>query len=418
MVGRSNYKVPSRRLMSSKRFRESSLVRLSSAVDESGLRKGSRMREKTIALVLGTKLTSGGGFVYERALVRLLRKVGPTLGVCVRVFSFSSNLTLVEHFSGEESVVASERPLGRLERYLLFKTKGLPAPDQYFVDEGISLVYFASPNRLAKHLMQTPFIFTVWDLYHRTLPEFPEFRGREWEIRENLYSSVIPRAFHTFVDSESTKQLLGSFYGALESRVTPIGLLFESSTGRRAKSSEALPASPYFIYPAKMWPHKNHAVLLAAMANVIDQYPEAKLVFTGAPGGEAEQAINDKIAELGIRESVDRLGFVDDDFLDVLIENAVALLMPSFGVPTNIPPLQALAFGTPVIASEGHSFEARVQSQLRLVPPTTPAGWALEMRETLASQRRLSPLIFDNQTSMASIAHVVEEFFERHASWV
>lgn len=375
------------------------------------------MGKKTIALVLGTKLSSGGGFVYERALVRLLMKVGPTLGVCVRVFSFSSNLTLVEHFSGDESVVASERPLGRLERYLPLKTKGLPAPDQYFVDEGISLVYFASPNRLAKRLMQTPFIFTVWDLYHRTLPEFPEFRGREWEIREGLYSSVIPRAFHTFVDSERTKQLLGSFYGALEERVSPIGLLFDASTGRRAEGSVDLPLGPYFIYPAKMWPHKNHSVLIAAMAKVIGDYPEATLVFTGVQAGGAEQAISDQVEKLGIRENVLQLGFVDDEFLDLLIENAVALLMPSFGVPTNIPPLQALAFGTPVIASDGHLFEAPVQSRLKLVPPTMPELWASEMCEMLSNPRRFPPLIESNVTVGNAISSVIENFFSREASW-
>jgi len=375
------------------------------------------LRKKTIALVLGTKLSSGGGFVYERALVRLLRRVGPTLGVFVRVFSFSSNLTLVEHFSGEESVVASERPLGRLERYLPFKTKGLPAPDQYFVDEGISLVYFASPNRLAKRLSQTPYIFTVWDLYHRTLPEFPEFRGREWEAREGLYSSAIPRAFHTFVDSERTKQLLSSFYGALEERVSPIGLLFDSSTGRRAEGSVDLPLGPYFIYPAKTWPHKNHSVLIAAMAIVIRDYPEATLVFTGVQAGGAEQAISDKVKKLGIRENVLQLGFVDDEFLDLLIENAVALLMPSFGVPTNIPPLQALTLGTPVIASDGHLFEAPVQSRLKLVPPTMPELWASEMREMLSNPRKFPPLIQSNETAENAISSVIEDFFSREASW-
>ncbi|MCS7232042.1 MAG: glycosyltransferase [Elusimicrobiota bacterium] len=96
----------------------------------------------------------------------------------------------------------------------------------------------------------------------------------------------------------------------------------------------------YIHYPAQFRPHKNHVYILDAIKII-------KYVTYCA-------------VTLGIEKQVKYIGFVSDEDVKALYKEALALVMPTYFGPTNLPPLEAFALGTPVIYSDTPDFRAQI----------------------------------------------------------
>lgn len=380
------------------------------------------MAVRKLGLILGARPSSGGGFSYEVALRETLESICDELEISLQMFHFNNNQLFRIHRDGAIKTISEPRRerLWGVVRGLANKSRPSESDfyDRYFRSEGFELLYFASPNRLAEKIEGTPIVSTIWDLGHRDLPEFPEFRGRLWRAREALYQSTLPRSFHTFTDSESTRTRIVDIYGLVPQRVSSIGLLYESKAEVDPAVAKASPMEGrYFVYPAKKWAHKNHHVVLAALAQVLGHFPDAKLVLTGHDGSAFEDLVEERIRRWGLTDNVVDLGYVNEAELDGLVRNAVALLMPTFLGPTNIPPLHALSVGTPVIASDRHSFDGRIQESLRLVPPTSPDAWAAQMLDALRGDLRVEPIAQNRASARQEISAVLARFWMTRESW-
>ena len=66
------------------------------------------------------------------------------------------------------------------------------------------------------------------------------------------------------------------------------------------------------------------------------------------------------------------MGFVSDEQVMYLYQNAVALVMPTYFGPTNIPPLEAMALGCPVIASNKYAMPEQIGDAGLLFDPDSP----------------------------------------------
>jgi glycosyltransferase involved in cell wall biosynthesis len=111
----------------------------------------------------------------------------------------------------------------------------------------------------------------------------------------------------------------------------------------------------FFFYPAQFWAHKNHAILLRAFAEYVSLYPDYKLVLTGSDQGNLKY-IRSLSHQLKIENNVLFLDFVSIELIHTFYRNTTALVMASYLGPTNIPPIEAMELGCPVICSdiEGH----------------------------------------------------------------
>ena len=129
--------------------------------------------------------------------------------------------------------------------------------------------------------------------------------------------------------------------------------------------------APYILYTARLeHPGKNHVRLLEAFANLkrkreIPHY----LVLAGSPwfGAEAIYAATHK---LGISEYVIFAGFVPNEELPDLYAGADMFAFPSLFEGFGIPLLEAMASGTPVVASNVASIPEVVQDAGLLFKPT------------------------------------------------
>lgn len=351
---------------------------------------------------------AGGANTYESAVIRLLTEAESlgliTLSCLVprEVPNAEGSVDLSAEntypntlLSKARSVLASTGAGRLISRVLpispLAKAIRKLAPD---------LVYFASPNIHAMGLHHVPLLFTVWDLGHRELREFPEFSSkREYFLRERLYRTVLPRAINVLTDSRWTGRRLEEVYGLDADRWTSLGMAFTVSpaVNRQPPQSE----KPYFLYPAQKWPHKNHKTLLNAFAKVLKERPEARLVLIGSAKTQGVD-IDQWARDLGIGDSIDDLGFVDADTAGSLMAGASALVMPTFLGPTNLPPLEAASAGVYSVVSDVHHFDEDLSNHVSLVPANDPGRWAEEMLNAL---HREKPEAWRPNVSASDVLH-------------
>ena len=122
--------------------------------------------------------------------------------------------------------------------------------------------------------------------------------------------------------------------------------------------SKLLSKNKYFFYPAQFWAHKNHIGLIYSFKSFLTSYPGYKLVLTGSDKGTLDH-VRKTVNSLGLQDSVLFMGFVSTEEMNALYRNATSLIMASYMGPTNMPPLEAMELGCPIICSDlaGHREE-------------------------------------------------------------
>lgn len=237
----------------------------------------------------------------------------------------------------------------------------------------IDLMWFMTHNF---ELLDIPFICTVLDLEHRVHPFFPEVSvtGSTWENREQLFSTMIPRAAYVISGTEAGRQQIIDFYRPDPARVKVVPFpvsAFALEQGAEAASTLAADAGerPYLFYPAQFWPHKNHIVLLHALKLLRERHGlDLELVCCGSDKGNMA-FVQETARELEVAEQLRVLGFVARERLYELYRHAFALVYPSIFGPDNLPPLEAFAIGCPVVAARVAGAEEQLGDAALLVDP-------------------------------------------------
>ncbi|MEX0650154.1 MAG: glycosyltransferase family 1 protein [Candidatus Andersenbacteria bacterium] len=107
---------------------------------------------------------------------------------------------------------------------------------------------------------------------------------------------------------------------------------------------------PYLLYVGVWMSHKNIRRILEAFKNLILEYPDLKLVITGKPVPGYTNALQYS-RELSITDRVIFPGYVPQELLPALYAEATCFVFPSLYEGFGLPPLEAAACGTPVVAA-------------------------------------------------------------------
>ncbi|MCS6918803.1 MAG: glycosyltransferase family 4 protein [Fimbriimonadales bacterium] len=140
---------------------------------------------------------------------------------------------------------------------------------------------------------------------------------------------------------------------------------------------------PFALAVGVLQPRKNWELALVAVYFARKEYDlPLRLVLTGKPGW-ARRALDEAKRELGAREWLIETGYVPDEHLVWLYNAAEVFLYPSFYEGFGLPPLEAMACGAPVIASNGGALPEVVGSGGILLPPNEAGLWANAIRTIL-----------------------------------
>jgi glycosyltransferase involved in cell wall biosynthesis len=183
----------------------------------------------------------------------------------------------------------------------------------------------------------SPFAMTLHDVQHLDMPEF--FSPAERMLRRFTYDLAARRADLVITVSEFCRSRIVARLGVPEERVVvaPLGV---SAAFRPDKA----PRENFVLYPARRWPHKNHARLLTAMEQVRRSHPDLRLVLTGG-GADLPDA----------PDWVEQRGFVSEVELARLYRRARCMAFPSLYEGFGMPPLEAMASGCPTAVSTAGS---------------------------------------------------------------
>ncbi|WP_154677102.1 glycosyltransferase family 4 protein [Parafrankia discariae] len=238
-----------------------------------------------------------------------------------------------------------------------------------------------------------PGVVTVYDLQPFDLP------GNFSRIKTAYLRAVAPgsarRARLVITPSEFARRSVIDRFGVDPARVrtVPLGA---GAAGPGVPAAEAgrrygLPGR-WFAFNAVTAPHKNHATLLRAFAQVAEKEPEVSLVLTGGPA-QTEDAVRGDIDRLGLAGRVVRTGRIPRADMIGILRGAVALTFPSRYEGFGLPVLEAMNLGTPVLAANATALPEVVGAGGRLLEPMDVDAWAQAMLELLGDDVARTRLI-------------------------
>lgn len=109
-------------------------------------------------------------------------------------------------------------------------------------------------------------------------------------------------------------------------------------------------AERYLLSLGTIEPRKDIPTLIAAFELLAESDPELVLVIAG-PDGWGSDRVSDAIDRSPVRSRIHRPGWLDDADRDALLAGASVFVYPSIYEGFGLPPLEAIALGTPVVAT-------------------------------------------------------------------
>lgn len=194
----------------------------------------------------------------------------------------------------------------------------------------------------------------------------PSWRGRLfWNLKTRLaraaarsivtVSQAAREEIHTYLGIPRDK--ISVVFEAADARFVPVTDPAELAAMRQALKLAA--GRRRILYVGGIAPHKNLLGLVEGFARAVAApgCDDVDLVIAGDPKGDGfhsnTQQLLDRAADPGLVGRIMFTGFVPDELLPALYSDAFAVAMPAFSEGFGLPAAEAIACGTPVIATGG-----------------------------------------------------------------
>jgi glycosyltransferase involved in cell wall biosynthesis len=231
-----------------------------------------------------------------------------------------------------------------------------------------------------------PLVITVYDMIHEL---FADYLDATATIQAK--QAAIQAADVIICISESTKNDLLKYFPSVASKIVITHLASEFSSDW-AYGTEIVPDRPYFLYVgSRAKAYKNFDTLLIAFAKAASVKPDLLLCVVGAPFNAEEQQ---QIAELNLIDRIQHYHYASDTHLAKLYRCSVAFVYPSLYEGFGIPPLEAMACGTVVVAANSSSIPEVVGDAGILFEPKAVEDLADILLDLLNSPSKRDRLIF------------------------
>jgi alpha-1,3-rhamnosyl/mannosyltransferase len=240
---------------------------------------------------------------------------------------------------------------------------------------GVDLLH--SPHYVRPLFCGTPTVVTVHDCIHLLFPEYLPSR-MAWRYAHAMIGSAIRRSALIFTVSEASRSDILRFYPWADAdriQVVPNALddalLADPGEEERERVRERYQIRGRFVlYAGNIKPHKNLDRLIQAFARVRSDPGQQDLkLFIIGDEVTRYPSLRRVVEAAGVRQDVRFFGFVPDRTLAALYRMASVFAFPSLYEGFGLPPLEAMASGTPVVTSRISSLPEVVGDAAVLVDP-------------------------------------------------
>lgn len=228
------------------------------------------------------------------------------------------------------------------------------------------------------------------------------FEGAETELLLRAAGIVARDGWTVVFDTQNSLEEASKVMSLPRSFVVPLGVdhsLFrlpqDSPARDRFLRNAGLDGRRWFCTLGTLEPRKNLATAIRAFREFKQSTGDQRtsLVLAGTRGWGTD-AIDKALEEVGeYRDSIILPGFISDEELPYLYNGSMAFLFPSLAEGFGLPPLEAMASGTPVIASNASCMPEILGDAAMWVDPLDVRGWAEAMRQCADSQELRSDLV-------------------------
>jgi glycosyltransferase involved in cell wall biosynthesis len=310
----------------------------------------------------------------------------------------------LRHSANAQAV--SLRPANALLRIPL----GLPWASLRGSFDLLHVTYNAPP------LSPCPTVVTIHDISFEHYPQF--FSPRDLLILKTLVPLSARRAAHILTGSQHTRRELMDRYGLPPQKITVTSYaadeqfrpVLDPAALQAVRAKYGIGGGPFALALGNLQPRKNIARLAAAFAQAVnseqstaldrqhlavngqpsrettDDWSLATASFSLVIAGKAqwrESEVFQAVQRAGLEGRVVFPGYVDDADLPALYSAAALFVYPSLYEGFGLPPLEAMACGTPVISSNAASLPEVVGDAALLIGPTDTAALAQALRTVL-----------------------------------
>jgi glycosyltransferase involved in cell wall biosynthesis len=256
------------------------------------------------------------------------------------------------------------------------------------------------PLNIVAQTMPSPYVVTVHDLSSLI---YERLSGWRQDLRVFGMRRALTRAAGIIAVSESTRHDLESLLGIPGRSVRRIhgapDVRFLHGPGRESSSPEDRRNIleryginyPFLLYAGSIQPHKNIPRLVEAFALLRGElehhpvYGNLRLIIIGDEISRFPN-VRRTVIQSRVESTVRFLGFVPLETLRVFYESAAAFVFPSLYEGFGLPPLEAMASGTPVVVSNVTSLPEVVGDAARMVSPDNVFEIARGIREVLVDE--------------------------------
>lgn len=218
-----------------------------------------------------------------------------------------------------------------------------------------------------------PAVVTIYDVIPLLFPQGQTLLRRAYWRKELIRAAQ--RAQHIITISDTSRRDIERLLGVAAEKITVTPLAVDTDFFYRRTDAKILTQKygieyPYLISVGTLEPRKNFELLIRAYARCVPHLPH-HLLLVGKKG-MAAGGIMRTIATHNLQDRVHWLSDVPDADIPYLLSQAELFVFPSVYEGWGLPPLEAMACGTPVLVSDGGALPEVVQKAARCLPFSTP----------------------------------------------
>jgi glycosyltransferase involved in cell wall biosynthesis len=258
---------------------------------------------------------------------------------------------------------------------------------------------FHAPHYVVSPLMPCPYVVTIHDCIHLRFPQYLPNRAALLYAK-TVMTVAARRAKRVLTVSNASKQDILSYLGVPASKVEVIYNALDEQLETPPTPEDVARVrerfqltSPFILYTGNIKPHKNVDRLIEAYSLLRPRgFEHVKLLIIGDEISKYPN-LRRLVHRFQLHKHVRFLGFVPDETLAVLYRLASVFVFPSLYEGFGLPPLEAMAAGTPVITSNTSSLPEVVGEAAVLIDPMDSFAIADAMARVLGDEALRTSLV-------------------------
>lgn len=335
-----------------------------------------------IGILLTGDYTWAGGLYYSLNLIQLLSEIASTKTLKVVVIVNASTPTDLLNNLPKNNVEVHYLDKKNLLYRIYHKLKN----DRFAADINalnLDVLYPLIAYDDSHRQLKCRVIYWMYDFQHKFLPQL--FSAEEIAYRDEVFLKIARHANDVVFSSHDSRSHFEQFYS--ESKCRRHVYNFVSLIGEVYNIAQQ--PHPYFIVCNQFWPHKNHTVVLKAMKVLASRNIKPKFIFTGkyddARNKDYVTTLLDYLKQNGLETQVNLTGFISRSEQVTLLQQAIAVVQPSFFEGWSTVVEDAKALGKYLVLSDLPVHREQAKSRVAFFNPENDVELADRLAALLAT---------------------------------